>query len=224
MKRLIMAWLLLPAFMLVSARSRIFNNPGNMRYWGVRASLDVSIPRDFKFSNGNSAKMFRSGAGASAGVVLNTPLVANLFFEPGLGLYYNTYRYDDLVITDNSGQWVESDPQVVKAGVRVPLMLGFRFDINNSCSVSVFTGPELSYSFWGKVRYEHDSEATEYMPEVFGKDGQRRYNVACNVGAAFEYNFHWYVSATGSIGLNDLEKSDARYRENRFSLAVGYNF
>ena len=89
-----------PVFMLISASVKgafasdvVFNNPDNAGHWGVRASLDVSNPGDWK-SSIIKINMFESRLGASAGAYYHLPLVANLYFEPGASLFYDTYKMD----------------------------------------------------------------------------------------------------------------------------------
>ncbi|MDE5625195.1 MAG: hypothetical protein K2I61_02620, partial [Muribaculaceae bacterium] len=70
--------------MAASAQSYMFDNPENRTYFGVRAGLDVS-------SAANGGAMFSNKAGFSVGAVYDIPVVANLYFEPGLYLFYNTF-------------------------------------------------------------------------------------------------------------------------------------
>lgn len=218
MKKFI-AFAAVSAVMLTASAQSVVNNPDNRLYWGIRAGVDVNYPSNWKFDNGNSVKMFRSGAGGSVGAYVNVPIVANLFVEPGIGLFYDTYRYDDLQFIDADGNLIVSDPQVRKFGFRVPVMLGYRFDFTPRASVSLFTGPELNYSAWGEVGVP-DKE----LSRLFSDKGQRRVNIAWAAGVSLEWDYHWVLSLGGSFGLNDLQHNNARFRENRLTLRLGYNF
>lgn len=65
----------------------------NHPYFGVRASLDITAPGDLKAQK-VSLDVFNPGAGFSIGAIYNIPVVANLYFEPGLSLFYNTSGLD----------------------------------------------------------------------------------------------------------------------------------
>lgn len=212
--------LALPAF----AQNLTLNNPDNSPYWGVRVGYDITIPGKWHF-DGESVDMFRHGSGVSVGAIYNLPLKANLFFEPGLSLSYYGYSYKDLLISDSHGEIVDTDPKIKKFGVRLPLMVGYRFDLSERLSVSAFTGPEAGYAFYGKVNTKHKDLLGESFPDdVFSEHGHRRFNINWNVGVGVEVDYHWFVSVTGSFGLNDIQKNDVCFKEHRATVAIGYNF
>lgn len=193
-------------------------------YWGVRAGVDITLPGNWHYGTDDDAKMYSAKAGGSIGAFLNVPLPAGMFVEPGAGLYYDTYRYDNMHITDETGIPVESNPTIRKIGLRVPVVFGYRLGLSERCAVSVFSGPELNYSFGGKVSFNHDYEYESSVTELFGKDGQRRCNVAWTAGASFEWDYNWVLSLVTSFGMNNLLHHDASYKENRVSLSLGYCF
>lgn len=192
--------------------------------WGVRASLDVTLPGKWKTANGESISMFSNGAGFAAGVVYNLPFAGNFYFEPGLTLFYDTYKYKDLVVAgDPNGEPISTDPSVKKFGVRVPLMVGYRFYPSDNFSFSLYTGPELSYGLSGKVGIDSDEDfGPDFSTNIY-KMGYRRLDCAWKVGVGFPFG-RWLMALEGAIGITDLHKNDVKFRENRFSLTVGYDF
>lgn len=193
-------------------------------YWGVRAGVDITLSGNWHYGTDDDAKMYSAKAGGSIGAFLNVPLPAGMFVEPGAGLYYDTYRYNNVNITDETGNLVETNPTIRKIGLRVPVVFGYRLGLSERCAVAVFSGPELNYSFSGKVSSNYDSELDSSVTELFGKNGQRRCNVAWTAGASFEWDYNWVLSLVTSFGMNNLLHHDASYKENRVSLSLGYCF
>lgn len=171
MKRFLLAMSLFSAVAAIpaAAQTEIFNNPDNRPFWGIRASADVSFPGNYK-SKLLSLKMFSPGTGFSVGAIYNLPLVANLYFEPGLNFYFDTYRFSDLVVGNSDESLTESDPPVHKAGFRVPLMFGYHFDIfPNNGGISIFTGPEASLGVSAKVKFKNE-ELRDEPGDLYGRE------------------------------------------------------
>lgn len=192
--------------------------------WGIRANIDINVPGHYRYDD-ESVKMFRNGAGINVAAVYTMPLAGSFFFQPGAGLFYDTYRFDNIIIADSpeTGR-VTEDPAVRKIGVRVPMMFGYNFNLWEKAAVAVYTGPELSYAFSGKVDLNKDLDWGDMMSEnIFGGFGQRRFDVAWKTGVGIPMN-HWYVGLEAAFGMLDLMRTDVRFHENRVSLSLGYNF
>lgn len=188
--------------------------------WGVRAALDINIPGHWHGESG-SIKMYKSGCGFSAGAVCNIWLGHNFYLEPGVTLFYDTYSYDNLIISGepNNDGYV-SDPSLYKAGFRIPVVAGYTFSLSDRLSMSVFTGPELSYAFAGKIRLTDDEQDLlgAFPTGLFG-DFQRRVDCAWKIGFGVPFG-QWFASVEGSIGMTDLLKTDLSFRENRLCFAL----
>ena len=221
MKRTLLAAMI--SLPLLAAAAPAENETGERGItWGVRATLDVNFPGKWHFDGGHSVKMYNSKAGGHLGVVANIPVAAGFYIEPGASLFYDTYTFD-VVMTDSEGFAQESNPLIQKFGFRIPVMAGYRFGLSDRASVSIFTGPELNYSAWGRMHVKNNY-FNDAIPELFGEEGQqRRWNIAWVAGAALEWD-SWVLSAAGSFGMNDLLKNDAKFHENRLSVSLGYNF
>ena len=207
---------------VVSASNPVLDNPDNCSYWGVRIGYDWNLPGEWNTPYENDIDLFKSGSGVSVTGIYNLPIKANLFFEPGVTFYYDKYAYKDLLLTDETGMIVDKDPKVRKYGIRIPLSLGYRFDFFDHLSMSLFTGPQFGYAFYGDVKTKEDIDG--FPENLFSEYGQRRFNLDWNIGFGVEFNYHWVFSITGSIGLNDLQKNDVSFKENRLVFALGYNF
>ncbi|MDE6683020.1 MAG: PorT family protein [Muribaculaceae bacterium] len=207
------------------ASNPVLDNPDNSPFWGVRVGYDWSLPGKWDTPVGDDIDLFKSGPGVSISGIYNLPVIANLFFEPGLTFYYDQYAYKDLLITNEQGGIIDKDPKVIKYGLRIPLVFGYRFDFSDRFSISLFTGPQIGYAFSGKIKFKNKDKMEEPLPEeLFGDYGQRRFNIDWNIGSSFEVDYHWQFSIIGSLGLNDIQKNSINFKENRVTFALGYNF
>lgn len=212
--------LILPAMHTVAAMAADSTEDNSGPIWGVRATFDVNIPGKYHVAD-RSVKMFNTGYGGSVGAVCNLYLGNRFYFEPGVSLYYDTYKYKDLVI---SAEPQVFDPGLYKFGVRVPLVAGYTIPLKNDMFLSVYTGPELNCSLRGEIRLsESDKQSMPDMPtSLFGDEWNfRRFDMAWKVGVAFPV-WNVTVSIDASIGVTDLMKGDAAFRENRCSVGVTY--
>lgn len=192
--------------------------------WGVRASFDINIPGKWNVAD-KSIKMFRPGCGATVGAVCSIPWTNGFYLEPGVSLYYDTYSYDDLIISDVSGSPVETDPGVHKFGVRVPIVLGYDFTIADSFRMTVFTGPEFNCGLVGKVKTKHkDKLGPDFPDDIYsGKNAQHRFDFAWKIGVGFPVS-NFQVGVDAEIGVSDLMPGDVSFRENRVNVYLTYYF
>lgn len=192
--------------------------------WGVRASLDINIPGKWNVAD-NSIKLFRAGAGATVGAVCSIPWTNGFYLEPGISFYYDTYSYDDLIISDTAGNPVEKDPGVHKFGVRVPVVLGYDFTIADSFRMTVFTGPEFNCGLVGKVKTRHKNDfGNGFSDDIYSGDGaQHRFDLAWKIGVGFPVG-NFQVGVDAEIGVSDLMPGDVSFRENRANVYLTYYF
>lgn len=224
MKRIIYTLLAAIAVTPMAAHSQQSESPCRMG-WGIRASIDINVPGHMRHG-GESVKMFKNGAGVNIGAVYTMPLGQYLFFQPGAGIFYDTYRYDNITISAEPGEGQSVvDPAVRKSGIRIPLHIGYNLDIWQNAAVSFYTGPQFDYSFYGRVSTSsHGIDWSDsYNDNLFGPYNQRRFDIAWKVGVGIPMN-HWYIGLEAAFGLLDLMRTDFTYHENRVSLTLGYNF
>lgn len=189
--------------------------------WGAKVNANIELPGKWRFDNGGSAKMYKPGFGVDLGAVCNIYLGSGFYLEPGLDLFYEGYRYDDIYI--NLGQ--KTNPKVTKFGMRLPLVAGYTFNLSDRMGLSIFTGPQLSYAFAGKVSVEGNFDLGEDFPDdgLFGPTGQNRLDCAWKVGVGFPVD-SYMLSLEADFGLTDLQKGPVKFRENRVGLAFTYYF
>ncbi|MDE6510265.1 MAG: PorT family protein [Muribaculaceae bacterium] len=222
MKHRLLTMLILPAMLTVAAMAADSTEDNSGPIWGVRATFDVNIPGKYHVAD-RSVKMFNTGYGGSVGAVCNLYLGNRFYFEPGVSLYYDTYKYEDLTISAEPSDAPQVfDPGLYKFGVRVPLVAGYTIPLRNDMFLSVYTGPELNCSLRGEIRLSESEK--QFMPEtsLFGDEWNfRRFDMAWKVGVAFPV-WNVTVSIDAAIGVTDLMKGDIDFRENRCSVGVTY--
>lgn len=209
-----------------SAQNAILNNPDNHGYFGARVGWDYSAPTSWHFDNDVSVKMYKPGSGITLGAFYNLPIVANLYFEPGLTFYYDNYSYDDLTIIANpSGDESIHNPKITKTGFRIPLYFGYHFDIWENGGISLFTGPQICLGTSAKIKIDSSlAEKYDITTDAYSDlHGMRRFDIAWTVGAALNFA-NWQISASADLGLLDMHKADASFRENRLNVALAYTF
>jgi hypothetical protein len=227
----------------VQAQSYMFDNPENHTYFGVRVGLDVS-------SAANGGPLYSSKAGFSIGAIYNIPIVANLYFEPGLHLFYNVFGtsfYNSYEVANpnydlsnpNEGPtkdvYYMVNGTVRNLGFRIPLNVGYHFDFSDDISVSVYTGPQLNLSYLAHyhqnsyINPETMQTVDGESESIFGTGGFKHFDVQWNFGVGLNYQ-QYYLGLGGSVGVTKMMTSwtmaneKSNLRRNLFTISLGYNF
>lgn len=218
------------------SQSRVLNNPSNKSYFGTRLSLDLSIPGDITLGDIKTDAL-SPGPGLSFGFIYNAPLVANLYVEPGLDLYYNTSSITAEYLSNNDFvNQAFKNRSLRKFGMRLPVTFGYHFDFSESVNFTIFTGPVLDVGFSndyyitteeiipGKDAHVSGSLYSDFSPVTYNRvDCKWRTGVGFNIGDCF-------LGLSGDIGLCNMINGKRKYsgkmkfRENIFKLTLGYNF
>lgn len=189
--------------------------------FGAKIGFDINIPGDWH-NNSGSVDMYRQGYGVTLGGVCNIYLGKSFFLEPGVSLFYDQYSYKDMTISAEGDDFVNVDPKVNKYGVRIPIVVGYAFAINDELSFSVFTGPEFNCAFAGKYTLPHQYSHYEFPTNPF--DTERRFDCAWKIGLAVPLSY-FQIGFDTAIGISDLMKSSGiSFRENRVTVSVTYYF
>lgn len=189
--------------------------------WGAKASFDINCPGKIRVSD-VSVDCYRNGLGLSLGGVYTHYVTDGFFVEPSLSIFYDTYSHDQIIL--NEGATPINDPTIVKVGFRLPVVIGWTFDITDDFAISLFTGPELNYAFAGGYRFKDKSVKEVFEEPLFGKDGaQRRVSASWKGGIGFPFS-DWRVDIEAAVGLTDLMPGAVSFRENRISLSLLHYF
>lgn len=200
---------------VASAQNEIFDSPDNHPYFGVRVGLDITAPTWAK-NDLLKADLFDGGAGFHAGAVYNIPLWKNLYFEPGLGIYYNTIGYD---LTTGYNSTI--DCSIRRFGFRVPFDFGYHFDFE-PCSVAVFTGPQIDL---GLTAHSHSDSMDVDDGNEYGSDGLlNRFGLGWKFGAGVWFN-RFVIEISGTVSMTDMMQSSMfTCHNNLVEITLGYNF
>lgn len=219
-----------------AASTYLFDNPENRTYFGVRAGIDIS-------SAANGGGNYSNSPGFSVGGVYNIPVYMNLYFEPGLSLFYNTIGanyWDSFMesVTDPATGDVEEyevpyqiDGSIRNFGFRIPLMIGYHFDFTEDISVSVFTGPQLNLSLVARYHQNEVKVPGEEQPSrsesLFGTAGFKHVDLQWKFGVGISYQ-KYYMDLSGACGITHMKSGTPNLsrdlRRNLFSITLGYNF
>lgn len=193
--------------------------------WGIRAAFDINLPSKLGDRlNGEKLDLFRTGYGGTIGAVYSHWFNDAVFLEPGLSLFYDTYSYKDLIIQEP--YQIEEDPSLYKLGVRIPLVIGYAYDLLDILPMRVYTGPELSYAFAGQIRLKNKSiiEDFDFKTDLFGKDGfMNPFDCAWKIGVGFDTEFAT-ICVEAAIGISDIYKDHLKLTENRVTVSVTHCF
>lgn len=206
-------------------RDMVLDNQDNQRlFFGIRGGVDYAIPGDWRLF-GQSIHRFEPGAGVSVEGIVNIPLWLNLYLEPGVAFFYNTYTHNDIELNLDDDATLVINPEVRKTGLRVPLMLGYHFDFWENASLGLFAGPQAIFGLTNRISLNSAHvDFVDIDTDLYGPNGNyRRYDIAVAVGAFARLN-NWELTGHAAFGLLDMHKSALNFHEYRINISLGYNF
>lgn len=235
MKKILTASLVLLSAVGVSAQSSVLDNPDNKAYFGARISIDASIPGDVNAQLGGmkiSTDMFGTGGGLGIGAVYNAPIVANLYVEPGVDLYYHTNSINiPNFIDEELSNSDFANRSLRKFGMRIPVQVGYHFDFAQNLSLAIFTGPVLNIGFSNDYYISSKKEqGVQFHESGSMYDSMNRADLSWRIGVGVNFAENFYLALSGDIGmLNMIKNNDPDFdkismHENGFQLTLGYNF
>lgn len=185
-----------------------------------QVGLEVTLPGKMQIE-GEKYSYFEVGGGAHLGCLFNFHIAPHIYITPGISIFTNTYQMKENLI--NEIDELMDYAMYYKSGMRIPLYVGYRWDITDDKGFSLFTGPEFQYVFSGKesVRVEDVKITTS----LYGNDGEfRRCSESWIIGGKFDIK-HITLSASYGFGMINLIKlKNTSFYENRVNIEVGYRF
>lgn len=217
MKKTVFAAFLMAGVFTSGAQDYLFDNPDNKDYFGVRIGVDITS------TPGPGSDTYSNGAGFSVGAVYNIPVYKNLYVEPGLSLFYDTFSDNILAAADGS---LEMPLQIGRSfrnfGFRIPIVAGYHFDFTDQVTIAPFTGPQFNLSLYAHDHY--DKPFSMESRSLFGENGFKHFDVQWTIGASVTYD-RFVFTAAGAFGITRVySMSTDRIRRNTCTISVGYNF
>lgn len=223
MKRIIFSLIIACSILSVNAQASDGDVlPSDRNHWTVTVAYDASLPGNWEVSGG-SCKMFKPGSGVSFGADYMLMLGHHFFFEPGVRLFLDNYKYDKITIGIGTPSEPSKtyDPPVRKTGIRIPLTVGYKFDVFKEGSLFLSTGPEPILGLSAKTKVDVDQ--AELFEENMYESLMRRYDIAWDIRAAIIID-RFRVDLTGAFGMLDVIKTGVKMHEYRVSIGLGYVF
>ncbi len=207
MKRKLIAFAL-----TIGSISGMFAQATNDYGFGVRMAWDLNVPA-------TNYPGLDNGSGVSVGAFYDVPVSRNLFIEPGISYFYNTMDAEliksDFAPTVKAGTWRNM-------GLRIPLYMGYKFDLVDDISISAVTGPQVNL---GLSLEENFGDVT--TKNLYDK-GWKRVDAQWMIGLRLHYQDNIVVEIAGGLGMNNLldkkEFPGFHVRRNVFTIGVGYQF
>lgn len=190
--------------------------------WGARLSMDITFP------TGNS-NPYKVGSGFSAGAVAAVKLPRNFYFEPGLMFYYTGMSSKNLVSFDKDYFYQGTGAFY---GFRIPVSVGYSFNVNEMTRLSVSTGPYMNINVSARQNLIPNMSAPVPLPDVktnLFDHGWKRVDAGWQVNFGTTFAENYYVGITGGVNftpLASLGNTDKKVKIYRNSLLItlGYNF
>lgn len=157
-----------------------------------------------------------SKVGFKAGGVVNIPVVAGFYVQPGI--FYSTkgFKYNDGILGSESSTNL--------GYIEVPVNALYRFDLGNAGGIFVSAGPYAAFAVNGKTKTTLLGVETKTDVE-FGSDATetKRFDYGLNAGVGYETPWGVYVRAQYGLGLANLSNIDDGTVKNKgFQFSLGF--
>jgi hypothetical protein len=106
--------------------------------------------------------------------------------------------------------------------LQLPIMFGYRVNVDKGTNIVFTAGPYLAYGIAGKTKGEVASISTKY--DTFGDDGMdmKTFDAGLGCGVTGEFN-NFLIGIDGHLGLTDLQDDFKAHNLGAY-LTVGYKF
>lgn len=177
--------------------------------------------------------------GFHAGFTARYNFIKNCFLEGSLGIATKGYKSGRFM---SSGQyWLDEDAnydsdmssKYTSYNVELPILVGYKFVLNDDLNFKVKVGPYLTYAISGKAKTEgyittypdiHSSE-TEYIDnetKISDMDGFNRFGCGIHAGISADYK-RFILSASYQRAFTKVFGDNDAYEQN-ILISVGYRF
>lgn len=172
-------------------------------YSGVKGKIDIDNADDMKFPG------FSVGYLRGIGLTQKVPL----YLEVGGEIDFNRYSESEEGL----------DYKETLLGLKIPVSLVYRLNINENFSISPLFGFDFRLNLMGKGKYEYDGESEDWNlfdDDEMGGEAYKRFQAGWHIGVGFDYKaLHFGVDYGTSF--NEISE---KVKLATTSVTVGYNF
>ena len=139
-------------------------------YSGVKGKIDIDGADDMKFPG------FSVGYLRGIGLTQKVPL----YLEVGGEIDFNRYSESE------DGE----DYKQTILGLKIPVSLVYRLNINENFSISPLFGFDFRLNLMGKGKYEYDGESEDWNlfdDDEMGGEAYKRFQAGWHIGVGFDY-------------------------------------
>ena len=172
-------------------------------YSGVKGKIDIDGADDMKFPG------FSVGYLRGVGLTQKVPL----YLEVGGEIDFNRYSESEEGL----------DYKETLLGLKIPVSLVYRLNINENFSISPLFGFDFRLNLMGKGKYEYDGESEDWNlfdDDEMDGEAYKRFQAGWHIGVGFDYKaLHFGVDYGTSF--NEITE---KVKLATTSVTVGYNF
>ena len=172
-------------------------------YSGVKGKIDIDGADDMKFPG------FSVGYLRGIGLTQKVPL----YLEVGGEIDFNRYSESEEGL----------DYKETLLGLKIPVSLVYRLNINENFSISPLFGFDFRLNLMGKGKYEYDGESEDWNlfdDDEMDGEAYKRFQAGWHIGVGFDYRaLHFGVDYGTSF--NEITE---KVKLATTSVTVGYNF
>lgn len=189
------------------------NFPKNI--FGVRAGLNVA-KMNGDWPDAKSTIGFHAGANYQRLIINNIPL----YFETGI--YFSMKGCKDDSAVEGMEEY-EIEAKMNPMYVQIPVLVNYKFHVNNDWSISPFAGVYCAIGVAGKYKETFNGEVVgevDLFKSIEGEDAfLKRVDIGVNLGITASYK-KFNLGLGYEIGVLD----NYGLKNRCFTLTVGYNF
>ncbi len=212
---------LLPlALAAVAANGAFAQSPAPQ--FGIHAAMEVTLPS-------GASDIYKSGAGLTLGAYYRLPFAKRFYFEPGLLFNYTAMSSKDLVTFDDQ-YFYEGAANLY--GIRIPLTVGYNFDVSDIVSLHFSTGPWINVNISAQQKLLPNFSAPETVPDrtinLFNY-GWKRVDALWGISLGATFADNYYVGITTGVAFTPLASfgnrdKKIRIHRNTVAISLGYRF
>ncbi|MDE6266188.1 MAG: PorT family protein [Muribaculaceae bacterium] len=188
-------------------------------HFGVRLQYDMN-------KSTTLSDLVSWGPGVSVGAIYYAPFKKIGYFNAGLLLSYDTFKYKGTAEYNSTP--ITVDGYLYTSGLKLPIQVGVNFIHKKNLKVSLYTGPQLYFNFGFRAHFDRTLSETEHIDTGYKNSGME---VAWTFGAAADIHCHWHVHFDTNFGLSNIGMIDdlnphelIHLKRTELSVGVGYNF